>query len=181
MGFFKARVLLWPVVVLGVLALGLLGFAVVKAPAMAALFDSGSDRSSQVIQSVTRQQQVVLLSLGIQGIDDSQDAAAPFFGVEIPGSDRATFVKYEFEAKLGIDGEAVEITQTGEDSFLVSIPQFVFVGLENLNVELVAENNGLLSFLTPQIDPLEDDEQRRHTGARAGLHRPVRRTAAQPG
>ncbi|NYD56142.1 hypothetical protein BKA08_000380 [Nocardioides marinisabuli] len=119
------------------------------------LFGTSSEsRSSQVINSVTREEQVVLVSLGIQGIDE-EAVTSTVFGVEVPGSGRTTFLQYEFDAKLGIEGGDVEIEQTGEGQFLVTIPDFVFIGHDNETFRLVAEDNGLLSFATPEIDSAE--------------------------
>lgn len=120
-----------------------------------ALFGSeGETRNTQVIESIVREEQVVLLSLGIQGISEKNDKTT-FLGLDIPGSKRASFVQYTFTAKLGIDGADVKITQTGEDSYLVIIPEFIFIGHDNETFKLAAEKNGAISFVTPEIDPVE--------------------------
>ncbi len=75
--------------------------------------------------------------------------------MEIPGSDRVSFLKYEFEAKLGIDGQEVKIRQTGEDAFLVSIPEFIFIGHDNESFKVAAESNDALSWTTPKIDTVK--------------------------
>jgi len=41
----------------------------------------------------------------------------------------------------------------------VSIPQFAFIGYDNFNSEIAAEEDGLLSWLTPAIDDREMTEQ----------------------
>lgn len=118
------------------------------------LAGSGSeDRSTQIVNSVTREEQVVLLSLGIQGIDDKAGEKSKFFGMfEIPGSERTKFIRYSFDAKLGIDGKDVLIKQTGENEFLVTIPEFIFIGHNNAYSETAVDKNGALSWLTPEID-----------------------------
>ena len=108
-------------------------------------------RNSEVISAVTREQQVVLLSLGIQGIDVEKDNA-DLWGWDVPGTGRASFLQYTFDAKLGIEGEAVAIERTGERSYLVTIPEFVFIGHDNESFETVVEDNGVLSFATAEID-----------------------------
>lgn len=37
----------------------------------------------------------------------------------------------------------------------MSIPEFIFIGHENLNVKLINEENGVLSWVTPDIDQNE--------------------------
>jgi hypothetical protein len=82
-----------------------------------------SNRNSQIIESVSREEQVALVSMGIQGIqEETSSGTLPFLETVIPGSQRATFAQYSFTANLGGDGEDVRIEETGEDSFHVSIP-----------------------------------------------------------
>lgn len=112
------------------------------------------DRSSQVIQAIERKEEVVLLSLGIQGIETRESSQEWIFGV-IPGSERATFIQYRFHAKLGINGSDVTITPNGENAFHIDIPKFLFIGHQDPTFELVTERNGILSWVTPSIDPIE--------------------------
>lgn len=149
------RALLWP------LALVVLCFAVVGAVVAVDRFtdfsildDRSESRSTQVINAVTREEQVVLVSLGIQGIDE-ETVTSTIFGLDVPLSGRATFLQYNFDAKLGIEGGDVQIEETGVDEFLVSIPEFVFIGHDNESFRLVAEDNGVLSFVTPDNDSAE--------------------------
>lgn len=152
MKFFKTRVLLWPIllIITCLVALSALG-------AMSALFSfspfstESESRNTQVIKSITREEQIVLLSLGIQGIKDKNEQSV-IWDMKIPGTDRASFMQYNFSGKLGIDGKNVRIKQTGEDKFLVSIPAFVFIGHDNESFKMIAENNGALSWMTPKID-----------------------------
>jgi len=119
------------------------------------LFGSESESTdTRVIQSIKREEQVVLLSLGIQGISEKTEKRT-FLGVEVPGSDRATFMQYSFNAKLGIDGRDVRIVPVGEKKYRISIPEYIFIGHSNEDFRLVAENNGVLSFITPENDPVE--------------------------
>lgn len=149
------RMLLAPLVLL-VLSLAVVGalVAVDRFTDFSLFGTSSESRSSQVINSVTREEQVVLVSLGIQGIDE-EAVTSTVFGVEVPGSGRTTFLQYEFDAKLGIEGGDVEIEEKGEGQFLVTIPDFVFIGHDNETFRLVAEDNGLLSFATPENDSAE--------------------------
>lgn len=112
--------------------------------------------SSKLINSVVREEQVVLLSLGIQGLDERNEAKAKLFGlVDVPGSERTKFIEYSFKAKLGLDGKDVGITQIRDNEFLVSIPNFIFIGHDSENFRLVAERNGVLSWATPEIDSVD--------------------------
>lgn len=158
MSFFRKRVLLWPTLLVVVcMAAGgvFLAPVVVQAASAASLLGVTSEaRNTQVINSITRQEQVVLLSLGVQGISERKDQSK-LFGADIPGSERVSFVQYNFDAKLGIEGEEVTIEQTGEDEFLVTLPEIIFIGHDNESFRLVAENNGALSWVTPDIDSVE--------------------------
>ncbi|MEL4358908.1 MULTISPECIES: hypothetical protein [unclassified Luteococcus] len=60
---------------------------------------TASRRNVQVIDAVTKEEQVVLLSLGIQGII-SEESKAKILGVEVPGTGRAQFVQYSYAANL---------------------------------------------------------------------------------
>lgn len=64
-------------------------------------------------------------------------------------------MEYSFQGKLGIDGKSVDIEQTGEKKYVVSIPQFIFIGHDDVNFRMVTEDNGALSWVTPQIDTIE--------------------------
>lgn len=133
--------------------LALLG-ALKVIPEVALFGNDPEERHAQVLTAVTREEQVVLLSLGIEGIDEKSDRTT-FLGVDIPGSERATFVHYSFSAKLGIEGADVRIEQTGEDAYRITVPEFVFIGHDDESFELITERNGALSFITPEIDELE--------------------------
>ncbi len=147
------RVPLWPF---------LLAIVVVMAVGVGAKLLSGfppfgteaENRNTQVINAVTREEQVVLLSLGIQGIAEKNETF-DLHGWQIPGTERASFVQYGFTAKVGLDGKDVTIRQTGEDEYLVSIPKFIFIGHANEDFRMVTEDNGVLSWITPPIDPVE--------------------------
>lgn len=119
------------------------------------LFGSESEtRNTQVVNSITREEQVVLLSLGIQGIAEKNEKSQ-FLGMDVPGSGRAMFVQYSFNAKLGIEGRDVEVLEIGEKDYLVMIPEFIFIGHDDETFRLVAEDNGAISWLTPKIDAFE--------------------------
>lgn len=110
--------------------------------------------NTQVVSSVSLDEQVVLMGLGVEGVEQKRENSK-FFGFEIPGSERAAFIQYSFTAKLGIEGEDVRVTRTGDKQFRITIPGFVFIGLDNPKFVLLVEDNGILSSVTPEIDQLE--------------------------
>ena len=149
----SAKKLLIPIVIL------IVGFgAGVVAPNMVpSLLASGSEpeiADSRIIESVKREEQVVLLSLGIQGITEKKGKST-FLGVDVPGSGKASFLQYSFSAKLGLEGKDIRIVQTGDKDFLISVPEFLFIGHANEDFKLVAENKGVLSFITPENDVVD--------------------------
>ncbi|WP_157155716.1 hypothetical protein [Diaminobutyricimonas sp. LJ205] len=153
MTFFKARVLLWPlllVILLVVVGTGAsFTFGGLNALALGSLFTSSSDeRDSQVIQSVKRQQEVALLSLHIEGVARHEDNGK-IFGVAVPASEKTTLIQYRFDAKLGIDGSQVTIEPTGPRSFRVTIPEFIGIGFDDPVFEDPIESNNALSWLAP--------------------------------
>jgi hypothetical protein len=153
MAFFKARVLLWPLLLISMLVIAGLGaafaFGGLNALALNSLFTSSSnERDSQVVQSVTRIQEVALLSLHIEGVARNE-STGEILGVPVPASQKTTLIQYRFDAKLGIDGAQVEIEPTGPDSFLVTIPKFVGIGFDDPEFEDALESTNALSWLTP--------------------------------
>lgn len=108
-------------------------------------------RSSQVVQSLERNEQVVLLSLGIQGIAEER-VARTVFGQTVPGSGRTLFLQYGFRAKLGIEGRDVEIEPRDDDTIVITIPDFIFIGHDDITFQTALEDNGVLSWVTPDID-----------------------------
>ena len=105
----------------------------------------------QIVTAVTKTEEVSLLRLSVQGIE-SQSESGHFFGMEIPGSQRAKYIQYEFKAKLGVDGKDVQVSPTGDHHYAVNIPKFKFIGYDEPNFQLVVEDNGILSLATPQVD-----------------------------
>ena len=138
-------------IVLGAV-LALVGFTAV--PNWSYLDSESETSDTRIIQSVSREEQVVLLSLGIQGISEKSEKST-FLGTKVPGSDRASFLQYSFSAKLGVEGRDVRIVQTGDKNFLISVPEFIFIGHDDEKFKLIAENNGALSFITPKNDPVD--------------------------
>lgn len=119
---------------------------------------TSASRNTQIINAIERKEEVVLLSLGIQGISE-RTAGSKLFGVDVPGSNRAMFLQYSFNAKLGLEGKDVKIDRSGDHRYRLSVPGFKFIGHDNVSFKMAAENNGVLSWATPQIDPVETINQ----------------------
>lgn len=156
MKLFKARVLLWPVLLIIVLVVAGSGAAfasgALSALAVKSLFTSSAqERDSQVIQSVTRLQEVALLSLHIEGIS-KHESNGEIFGVAVPASEKTTLLQYKLDAKLGIDGSKVTIESTGPDTFRVTVPPFIGIGFDEPKFEDALESSNALSWLaTPAV------------------------------
>ncbi|MBD1543012.1 hypothetical protein G9E11_12310 [Arthrobacter sp. IA7] len=152
----KARVLLWPVLLIIVLVVAGTGaafaFGGLNALALSSLFtSSANERDSQVIQAVTRVQEVALLSLHIEGVSRNE-SSGEIFGVAVPASEKTTLIQYKFDAKLGIDGSQVTIEPTGPESFRVTVPQFIGIGFDDPVFEDPLESSNALGWLaTPAV------------------------------
>jgi hypothetical protein len=160
---------------------GLLALVLVAGGGLAALFVAqavpgfqpfgwkSETTTTQIVQAVKREEQIVLLSLAIQGITEKKQGPTVIFGIEVPGSERATFMQYDFKAKVGIDGKDVQITPNGDNAYKVTVPKFIFIGHSNEEFKLAVENNGVLSWTSPEINKLEminailsDEEQQKY-------------------
>lgn len=155
--FFGIRVRLWPMLILIAVLITAVVFGAMNAPTVNWLVGlTAQSKDSQVITSITRVNEHVLVRLRAEGIVEKQQNGNLMLGVEIPGTSRTTFLRYSFNAKLGLEGDAVVVTpQEGSDSvYLVSVPGFIFIGYDDWDSKVAAENNGVLSWTTPQIDSL---------------------------
>lgn len=115
---------------------------------------NSESHDSQVIRAIERTQEVSLLSLGIQGIKDDHKNAE-IWGHGVPGTAKAVYLQYNFNAKLGVDGARVNVTRTGNSAYRISVPKFSFIGYDKLTFKVAVEDNGLLSWVTPDIDKAE--------------------------
>ena len=161
--------------VVGLVAGGAVVFAFILPTLTKPVGTVTESRDTQVIQAIERQEEVVLVSLGIQGIAE-ESAQGTILGQRIPGTGRTQFLQYNYRALLGIDGADVVLTRTGEDTYLVSIPAFEFIGYDDVSFKTALENNGILSWVTPEIDTaavitelLDDDAKREHVDANRDL------------
>lgn len=113
-----------------------------------------SSHDSRSISSLSLDEEVVLMSLGIQGIKE-QSQNSTLFGKEVPGTSRTSFMQYEFSAKVGFNGNDVKIEEVKDNTFKISIPRFKFIGHDDIVFKLITEDNGVLGWVTPEIDTVE--------------------------
>ena len=121
-------------------------------PNVFAIREESSD--SQIRVAVSRQEEVALLALAVQGIA-RKDTQGELLGVAVPASSRTTLLQYEFTAKVGIDGENVVLDADGDGGYVVRVPRFVFVGYDKPRFEDPIESNGPISWLSPEIEETE--------------------------
>lgn len=141
--------------VAGVLVISAVGVgAAAKVGLLSPLGINSESKDSQVVTAIKRTQEVSLLSLGIQGIK-SEKRNSEAFGFSVPGSSETVFMQYEFDAKLGIDGAEVDVKRTGQSAYTVTVPEFIFIGYSDPVFEVATEDNGVLSWTTPDIDKVE--------------------------
>lgn len=143
-------------VVVGVLALVVGGaWALSRTPLLDEPLEVVSESSNEkIVTAVERQEQLVLLSTNIQGLSEER-VNSSLWGRNLPGTGRTQFLKYTYRAKLGIEGGEVRIEETGDDRYLISVPEFIFIGHDAVKFETAAEDNGALSWVTPEIDTAE--------------------------
>lgn len=106
---------------------------------------------TQVIEAVKRTQEISLVSLGIQGIKTKRQSGE-IMGIDVPGTSRTLVLQYNFDAKLGVDGSKVNVTKSGENAFLITVPNFTFIGYDDPTFKVAAEDGGVLSWTTADID-----------------------------
>lgn len=140
---------------LALLVVGLLGGVVgVRAVQERAKKPTGTATTtniSEVVRSIERQEKVVLLSLGIQGITE-RSQTRKVWGVDVPGSQRTTFMQYNYRALLGVDGKFVKVVPSGENAVRITLPEFMFIGYDSVSFKTAVEKNGALSWITPEVD-----------------------------
>ena len=74
--------------------------------------------NTKVIKAVEREEQVVLVSLGIEGLSE-ESATSKLWNWQVPGSERTQYIKYSYRAKLGIEGSQVQVEEESPHHFRV--------------------------------------------------------------
>lgn len=160
MRFLRTPVPLWShlatfgvvVLVLGGLAAGVAA-GLLTPPWLASTLGSQSVvRNEQVVTFITKEEQTVLLTLGVAGISEAE-GIPPAILKDVPALQKVRLMQYSLKAKLGID--AVTIDATGDHQFVVKVPPFIWIGEADTKIERVLSNDGLLSAFTAQISESE--------------------------
>lgn len=152
-----SRTPLWAKILLVLVILVAIAAAAVGGIALGRFFGAQESRDTQVIRSIKGEEQVVLLTAGMTDVKEQKaDGLKLAIGAlqlfTLPGTERSLLVRYEYDAKFGIEGKDVDIQSTGNDLYLVTIPKFIYLGYANPDLSVAGEKNGALSWTTPEID-----------------------------
>lgn len=154
----------WARLLLVLFVLGLIAAATFAGLTVGKFLGSTEARDTQVIRSITGEGQVILLTAGMTDVQEERgDGLKLAIGdiklFTLAGTERSLLVRYEYDAKFGIEGKDVEIVQTGDHSYRVTIPKFIYLGYANPDLSVANEKNGVLSWTTPEIDTTEVFEE----------------------
>lgn len=150
------RTPLWAKFLLFVFILAVIAGAALVSFNVGKFFGATESRDTQVIRSIKGEEQVILVTAGMTDVKEEREdglniALGDWDLFTLPGSERSVLVRYEYDAKFGIEGKDVEIRQTGDNTYTVSIPEFIYLGYSNPDLSIANEENGLLSWTTPEI------------------------------
>lgn len=106
---------------------------------------------TMVVQALQREGQIVLLSSSILGMYEATNNRT-FRGRNIPGTEKTDYIQYNYTNKIGIDASDVEIESKSFNRYVITVPEFIFIGYDDLKFETVVEDGGLISFITKDID-----------------------------
>lgn len=152
---FKFRLKGYPLLAVTLLGIVFLWGVGTKLNIIPPVFSSSKEtNSTQVVKSLKQEKEIALLSLGIADIYDQKNTAM-FFNKNILGTQKVTYIKGEFTAKLGIDGKNTTIEQIDEKKYTIEIPPFIFIGFSTPTFEVAVEDNDMFSMFTPEIDQTE--------------------------
>lgn len=151
------RTPLWAKILLVLVFVVVIAAAAVGGIAVGRFFGAQESRDTQVIRSIKGEEQVILLTAGMTDVkEEKADGLKLAIGdlqlFTLPGTERSMLVRYEYDAKFGIEGRDVDIRPTGNDSYLVTIPKFNYLGYADPDLSVAGEKNGALSWTTPEID-----------------------------
>lgn len=160
MKFLRKPVPLWShfavlgtvALVLGALIVGVAAGILTPAWLVSAAGSHGVVKNEQVVTSIEKKEQTVLLALGVQGISEAK-GIPPAVLADFPLLQKARYMQYGMTAKLGVD--SVEVRATADHEFLVTVPPFIWIGADDLQIERVIGNDGVLSAFTTQPSEAE--------------------------
>ncbi|WP_404444466.1 hypothetical protein LG315_11940 [Microbacterium marinum] len=147
---------LWAKFLLIVVILAVIAGAALVSFNVGKFFGATESRDTQVIRSIKGEEQVILVTAGVNELKEEREDGLPIAIGDwdiftLPGSERSVLVRYEYDAKFGIEGKEVKIRQTGDDAYTVTIPEFVSLGYADPELSVANKKNGLLSWTTPEI------------------------------
>lgn len=160
----RRRTPVWAKILLVLFVLLLVGAAAFGGLSVGKALGATESRDTQVIRSIRGEEQVVLVTAGMTDVkEDRGDGLKLAIGdiqlLTLPGTERSILVRYEYDAKFGIEGKDVEIVQTGDNSYRITIPEFIYLGYSDPDLSVADEENGILSWTTPEIDTSEIFEE----------------------
>lgn len=154
----------WAKLLVVLFVLGLIAAAAFAGLTFGKFLGGTEARDTQVIRSIKGEEQVILLTAGMTDVQEERgDGLKLSIGdiklFTLAGTERSMLVRFEYDAKFGIEGEDVQIVQTGDHSYRVTIPKFTYLGYANPDLSIANEKNGVLSWTTPEIDTTEVFEE----------------------
>lgn len=169
MRFLRRPVPLWShlatfgvvVLVLGSVVVGVAAGLLTPPWLASALGSQSVVRNEQVVMFITKEEQTVLLTLGVEGISESE-GLPPAVLKDVPLLQKARLMQYSLKAKLGVDAETIDAT--GDHQFVVTVPPFIWIGEADRKIERVINDDGGLSAFTEQkteseqLNGLVDDD-----------------------
>ena len=116
--------------------------------------DAHSSATTSVVESIRKENQIVLLSASVQVVDHETSARA-ILNWTLPGTTRDQWVRYTYRAKLGIEGRDVVITELDPQHYRIHIPKFITIGITDPVFEEIVDTGGVFSFVSHDIDEFE--------------------------
>lgn len=107
--------------------------------------------NNATVTALTRESQVALASAGVQGLV-SEENKTRVLGMPVLFTERVKFVQYSYKAKLGVDGKKVVVSKVGDKKYKVVVPDFMFIGHDDVHFRVAVEKDGVLGWVTPEID-----------------------------
>lgn len=155
---------LWAKLLRVLFVLGMIAAAAFAGLTFGKFLGATETRDTQVIRSIKGEEQVILLAAGMTDVQEERgDGLKLAIGdielFTLAGTERSMLVRFEYDAKFGIEGEDVAIVQTGDNSYRVTIPKFIYLGYANPHLSIANEQNGVLTWTTPEIDATEVFEE----------------------
>ncbi|WP_336625243.1 MULTISPECIES: hypothetical protein [unclassified Microbacterium] len=159
MKFLKKPVPLWShfavfgvvALVLGALVAGVAAGVLTPAWLVSALGSHSVLKNEQVVTSMEKKEQTVLLQLGVKGVSEAE-GIPPAILKDFPLLQKARYMIYGGKVKLGVDH--VIVKATGDHEFTVEVPEFIWIG-DDVDVEQIISSDGILSAFTAQKSEAE--------------------------